>query len=59
MNGADAAPPRSADLAGLLGRWSADLASWAIPERIRDSVPDSPWVLPGQVFARKAMAKVQ
>jgi len=54
VNGADAAPPRSADLAGLLGRWSADLASWAIPERIRDSVPDSPWVLPGQVFARRA-----
>ena len=54
MNAADRESVRHAELAGLLGRWSDDLASWAIPERIRTAVPDSPWVLPGQVFARRA-----
>ena len=54
MNGADAARVRPADLAGLLRRWDDDLAAWAIPEDILASVPDSPWVLPGQVFARRA-----
>ena len=43
-----------AELAGLLRRWSDDLAAWAIPEPILAAVPDSPWVLPGQVFARRA-----
>jgi hypothetical protein len=43
-----------AELAGLLRRWSDDLAAWAIPEHILAAVPDSPWVLPGQVFARRA-----
>ena len=43
-----------AELAGLLGHWSDDLAAWAIPEHILSAVPDSPWVLPGQVFARRA-----
>jgi SAM-dependent methyltransferase len=42
------------DLAALLAAWRADLAGWAIPEHILASVPDSPWVLPGQVFARRA-----
>ena len=42
------------DLAGMLSRWRDDLASWAIPERIVASVPESPWVLPGRVFARRA-----
>jgi len=41
-------------LTALLTRWQADLASWAIPPRILAAVPDSPWVLPGQVFARRA-----
>jgi SAM-dependent methyltransferase len=38
----------------LLSRWRADLAGWAIPDHILSAVPDSPWVLPGQVFARRA-----
>jgi SAM-dependent methyltransferase len=38
----------------LLTRWRDDLASWAIPQPILASVPDSPWVLPGIVFARRA-----
>jgi SAM-dependent methyltransferase len=54
VNAADRASVSPAELAGLLGRWSEDLASWAIPEHILTAVPDSPWVLPGQVFARRA-----
>jgi SAM-dependent methyltransferase len=42
------------DLAGLLRRWRDDLAAWAIPEHITAAVADSPWVLPRQVFARRA-----
>ena len=42
------------DLPGLLDRWRADLAAWAIPEQITAAVADSPWVLPRQVFARRA-----
>lgn len=38
----------------LLDRWQADLAAWAIPERITAAVAESPWVLPRQVFARRA-----
>jgi len=45
---------RQPDLAGLLTRWRDDLASWAIPQSILASVPESPWVLPGIVFARRA-----
>jgi SAM-dependent methyltransferase len=41
-------------LTGLLDRWRADLAAWAIPESITAAVTDSPWVLPRQVFARRA-----
>ena len=41
-------------LAGLLDKWRADLAAWAIPEHITAGVTDSPWVLPRQVFARRA-----
>ncbi len=43
-----------AELPGLLSKWRADLAGWAIPDHILSAVPDSPWVLPGQVFARRA-----
>lgn len=43
-----------ADLAELLRRWREDLAAWAIPEHITAAVTESPWVLPGQVFARRA-----
>ena len=42
------------ELAGLLDRWRADLAAWAIPGHITAAVADSPWVLPRQVFARRA-----
>jgi SAM-dependent methyltransferase len=38
----------------LLDRWQADLAAWAIPEHITAAVSESPWVLPRQVFARRA-----
>src|SRR5579875_563776 len=47
-------PPREA--AALLARWLEDLAAWAIPEHITAAVTDSPWVLPRQVFARRADA---
>ena len=43
-----------ADLRNLLDRWREDLAAWAIPEHITAAVADSPWVLPRQVFARRA-----
>jgi SAM-dependent methyltransferase len=42
------------DLAELLQRWRNDLAAWAIPEHITAAVTESPWVLPHQVFARRA-----
>jgi SAM-dependent methyltransferase len=38
----------------LLERWRASLAAWAIPEHITAAVAESPWVLPRQVFARRA-----
>jgi SAM-dependent methyltransferase len=41
-------------LPGLLARWRSDLAAWAIPEDITAAVEQSPWVLPRQVFARRA-----
>jgi SAM-dependent methyltransferase len=43
-----------APLTALLDRWREDLAAWAIPEHITAAVADSPWVLPRQVFARRA-----
>jgi SAM-dependent methyltransferase len=45
---------QSAELPVLLSRWREDLASWAIPEHITAAVSESPWVLPRQVFARRA-----
>jgi SAM-dependent methyltransferase len=41
-------------LPGLLARWRSDLAAWAIPENITAAVEQSPWVLPRQVFVRRA-----
>jgi SAM-dependent methyltransferase len=38
----------------LLDRWRDELAAWAIPEHIIAAAPESPWVLPRQVFARRA-----
>ena len=43
-----------ASLTALLDRWREDLAAWAIPEHITAAVAESPWVLPRQVFARRA-----
>jgi len=42
------------DLPDLLDRWRADLAAWAIPDSITAAAAESPWVLPRQVFARRA-----
>jgi SAM-dependent methyltransferase len=50
----DAHAPANTELPALLDRWRADLAAWAIPEHITAAVSDSPWVLPRQVFARRA-----
>ena len=41
-------------LSGLLCHWRDDLAGWAIPEPITSAVTESPWVLPRDVFARRA-----
>jgi SAM-dependent methyltransferase len=41
-------------LTELLSQWQKDLAAWAIPEHITAAAPESPWVLPRQVFARRA-----
>jgi 2-polyprenyl-3-methyl-5-hydroxy-6-metoxy-1,4-benzoquinol methylase len=41
-------------LTRLAQQWRADLAAWAIPEHIASAVTESPWVLPRQVFARRA-----
>ena len=38
----------------LLNRWREDLAAWAIPDHIAVGAAESPWVLPRQVFARRA-----
>jgi SAM-dependent methyltransferase len=44
----------SASARDLLLRWQADLEGWAIPAEILAKAPESPWVLPRQVFARRA-----
>lgn len=41
-------------LTGLLDRWRSDLAAWVIPEHITAAVDQSPWVLPRDVFVRRA-----
>lgn len=41
-------------LAQLLDDWRDQLAAWAIPEHITAAAAQSPWVLPRQVFARRA-----
>lgn len=35
-------------------RWREDLASWAIPQEILDSAPESPYHFPIELFARRA-----
>lgn len=44
----------AAGLRGLLDRWRSDLAAWAIPDSILCGVEQSPWVLPREVFIRRA-----
>ena len=46
--------PAQPDLARRLDLWRDELAGWAIPEHILAQSDDSPWVLPRQVFARRA-----
>jgi SAM-dependent methyltransferase len=46
--------PARRSLGDLLDGWRDELAGWAIPEEITAAVPQSPWVLPRQVFARRA-----
>jgi SAM-dependent methyltransferase len=36
------------------GRWSDDLAAWAIPPEILERAPESPWGCPTGLFARSA-----
>lgn len=43
-----------ASLTDLRRKWREDLAGWAIPEPITAAVTESPWVLPRDVFARRA-----
>jgi SAM-dependent methyltransferase len=50
----DGISPPLASLGELLDAWRDELAGWAIPEEITSAVPQSPWVLPRQVFARRA-----
>jgi hypothetical protein len=40
--------------AQLLRAWADDLAAWRIPEPILNAVDESPWVLPTEVFSRRA-----
>ncbi|HUZ22430.1 MAG TPA: class I SAM-dependent methyltransferase [Streptosporangiaceae bacterium] len=63
MNGEQSAPGRAApghaaparhSLGVLLDNWRDQLGAWAIPDRISHAVTESPWVLPRQVFARRA-----
>ncbi len=41
-----------------LRSWAEQLAAWAIPERILARTPESPWVLPQQVFVRRTELQV-
>jgi SAM-dependent methyltransferase len=41
-------------LTELLDQWRDDLSAWAIPDHITAASAESPWVLPRQVFARRA-----
>jgi hypothetical protein len=39
--------------------WSAALAAWAIPEHILAAAPESPWLLPRELFARRADVQLE
>src|SRR5215472_9281306 len=42
-----------------LSTWSAALAAWAIPDQVLAAAPESPWLLPRDLFARRADAQVE
>lgn len=42
------------ELADLQQQWKRDLAAWAIPDEIASGTDESPWVLPREVFVRRA-----
>lgn len=44
----------AAENASAAARWRADLDSWAIPPKILDAAPESPWGCPVDLFARRA-----
>jgi precorrin-6B methylase 2 len=44
----------TAHTTGLFRAWADDLAAWRIPEPIMNAVDESPWVLPTEVFSRRA-----
>lgn len=47
----------SPDMTDELTRWREDLAAWAIPQRILDRAPASPWTPERAVFVRRAAAR--
>jgi hypothetical protein len=49
-------PPRAADPLAL---WRDALAAWAIPEHILAAAPESPWLLPVELFARRVDAQFE
>jgi SAM-dependent methyltransferase len=42
-----------------LDAWREALASWAIPDQILAAAPESPWLLPPGLFARRADAQIE
>jgi precorrin-6B methylase 2 len=42
-----------------LSTWSAALAAWAIPDQVLAAAPESPWLLPKDLFARRADVQVE
>jgi SAM-dependent methyltransferase len=46
--------PATDAVAALCRTWSDALAVWQIPDSITEQVDESPWVLPTEVFARRA-----
>src|SRR5690606_15921421 len=53
--GAGAAAGRPARVVTVDPRqWAEALAAWRLPAEITEAVRESPWVLPGEVFARRA-----
>jgi SAM-dependent methyltransferase len=55
----DPQTPEVSTAAELMERWRRDLESWAIPDEIFAATPESPWVLPRQLFARRAELRLE